>query len=151
LPYTIDTSRRIALLQSSSGYRAEREETMQSIDERLKTDPTVRKVVAQGYEISYNFRPDGHYLDLGVTLNCLPVAQATFAVITPKAEIQNEHVHTNGRHRRHGLANAMYVCAEKITGFRIVPASNQTDDGRALWQQSKRPWGLLSTGDVVPR
>jgi len=43
--------------------------------------------------------------------------------------------------RRHGIATAMYVFAEKHTGLVCVPHSIQSADGAAFWAQRTRPFG----------
>jgi GNAT superfamily N-acetyltransferase len=40
-------------------------------------------------------------------------------------------------HQRKGIASAMYAHAQKQTGKAIVPSSNQTPEGAALWQGNK--------------
>lgn len=49
-------------------------------------------------------------------------------------------VHVNEDHRRKGLGTGMYSLATKITGKPIIPAASQTDLGKAMWAQSKRPF-----------
>lgn len=50
-------------------------------------------------------------------------------------------VQVHPQHRRKGIATAMYVLAEKVSGKRFVPDTYQTPSGRALWDQPNRPFG----------
>jgi GNAT superfamily N-acetyltransferase len=50
-------------------------------------------------------------------------------------------VFVSDRYRRRGLATAMYVEAERLSGRVLVPSAVQRAAGRALWLQSGRPFG----------
>jgi hypothetical protein len=113
---------------------------MKRIDETVEADPTVQRVVAQGYEIRFSFRPGNQFLDFKVFRGGKPVAHATFSVIPSHQEIQAEQVSVYEGHTRHGVGNAIYVCAKKLTGYTAIPAANQTEDGRLFWDQPNRPW-----------
>lgn len=45
--------------------------------------------------------------------------------------------------RRQGLATAMYVWAEQLSGRKFRPATSHTDAAEAFWRQKKRPFGAL--------
>lgn len=62
----------------------------------------------------------------------------------------------SAQHRGKGLANAMYVRAEKWSGARVQPDWSQTEAGEALWSQPNRPFGKgvprhrgMSLGDIL--
>jgi ribosomal protein S18 acetylase RimI-like enzyme len=44
------------------------------------------------------------------------------------------------RHRRQGIAQAMYRQAEKYTGLKMVPSGVMTPDGKALWAGMAKSW-----------
>jgi hypothetical protein len=44
-------------------------------------------------------------------------------------------------YRRQGLATAMYVYAERETGYTVIPSTEQTPEGKKLWSQPDRPFG----------
>lgn len=44
-------------------------------------------------------------------------------------------------HRRKGLASAMYSHYQKMTGHRLTPDEQQSDEAKALWAQPNRPFG----------
>jgi GNAT superfamily N-acetyltransferase len=52
---------------------------------------------------------------------------------------QGAFVHLN--YRRQGVATAMYLHAEKVTGLNLIPAQDQTFDAKELWAQNQRPFG----------
>jgi hypothetical protein len=114
---------------------------MKLIDKILEADHTVQKAVARGCKIKHSFRSlDDKLLDFKVFNGGRPAAHATFSVIKPRKEIQAERVNVYPGHERRGVGNAIYVCAVKLTGYKPIPAANQTEEGRAFWNQPNRPW-----------
>ncbi len=53
-----------------------------------------------------------------------------------------DSVHVNPPYRRQGLATAMYVWAEKLTGRKFAPSQKQSHYAVALWSQPSRPFGM---------
>ena len=113
---------------------------MTPIDEELRSYPAVDRVFHLGYRIAYQFRPDGRFLDFHVRNQGRPAGHACFEIRSENREIAAEQINVFDGHRRKGVANALYVLAKCLTGFEFVPAANQTDDARALWAQTNRPW-----------
>jgi hypothetical protein len=112
---------------------------MKRIDKSLEADPTVQKAVAQGYEIRYSYQPDAFRLDFQLLHGGQAVGQAVFTVMPSQQVVQAELADVQPEHRRRGLASAIYVCAEKITGCTLIPGANQTEDGKAFWDRLHRP------------
>jgi GNAT superfamily N-acetyltransferase len=52
---------------------------------------------------------------------------------SPGGLMTAEVVRVEPEHRRRGVASAMYAHAEKVTGRKMVPSSNRTPEGEALW------------------
>lgn len=112
---------------------------MQPIDQDLQRDPTVQRVYALEYEIRFKFRNGREYLDFQVSQNAQPAGFATFQVRSHSQEVSVEQIVVHRQHRRKGIANALAVCAGKLTGFNLV-SSQQTEDGTLWWNQPSRPW-----------
>jgi 8-oxo-dGTP pyrophosphatase MutT (NUDIX family)/GNAT superfamily N-acetyltransferase len=60
-------------------------------------------------------------------------------------------VEVDEEHQRQGLATQMYVLAEKLAGKKLHPYPEQYDDGKALWSQPNRPFGIPTTPKRQPR
>jgi 8-oxo-dGTP pyrophosphatase MutT (NUDIX family) len=53
--------------------------------------------------------------------------------------------------RRQGLANALYVFVEKETGMKFAPNLSKSREGRLLWDQPNRPFGVQSSKSPTTR
>lgn len=106
------------------------------------------KVVSQGYSLRYGVStgPMASIRDLVVQalLEDEVVADAEF---WDAGEPCCQNVRVNERHRRKGLANSLYVFAERFYGKPLYDKwgngqnSIQSALGRALWNQPDRPFG----------
>ena len=113
---------------------------MTAINEELRSHSAVDKIYQLGYSISHQFRSNGRFLDLQVRSQGLPAGHACFELRTQDRQVVAERLSVFDGHRRKGVANALYVVAKYLTGFEVVRATSQTDDGRAFWAQPNRPW-----------
>jgi hypothetical protein len=59
----------------------------------------------------------------------------------PDKPMMSPDVHITEENRRKGIATAMHELAEKESGRKILQGS-QTDDAKALWDQTERPFGV---------
>jgi GNAT superfamily N-acetyltransferase len=71
-----------------------------------------------------------------------PVASAEFGPYGARDEFKCREVFVDPAHRRRGLANAMYVEAERIGGGPLTPFADQKPEGVAFWAQPGRPFGI---------
>ena len=60
------------------------------------------------------------------------VGYAAFTHLPDGKTIMPESVNVKEEHQRQGLASAIYAHAEKLTGKKVVPSPEQSDEGRAL-------------------
>ena len=110
------------------------------IDEQTQAHPSVKRVIEQGYAIRYKLRTDRRtFLHLNTRRNGELVGQVCFEVRVK--QILAERVTVLEVHRRKGIATAMYVSAEHITGLVAVRAADPTEFGFKLWEQPNRPFG----------
>jgi hypothetical protein len=68
------------------------------------------------------------------------VGFAVFRLIHESRQIQNEQIFIEQDHRRRSIGNALYVVAKRLSGYEVIPGANQTEDGRAFWNQPNRPF-----------
>lgn len=113
---------------------------MKPLTEHLSAHPAVTKVVQMGYSILYDYRDHGRLLDFVVTHGGRPAGNACFGLREATKEVVCETIEVFERHRRRGVGTVLYVCAGLLTKFTVRPAANQTDDGRAFWNQPTKPW-----------
>jgi GNAT superfamily N-acetyltransferase len=59
----------------------------------------------------------------------------------PEKLLMINDVWVDPEHRRRGLANVMYLEAERMAGKPVHPYPGQYEDGRAFWLQPNRPFG----------
>ena len=77
--------------------------------------------------------------------------------VVQDGHLRSAHTGVEPEYRRQGLATAMYAFAEQEVGMKAVPHSDQTDEGRALWQQKDRPFGMswasktATDDDLIPK
>lgn len=97
------------------------------------------------YVTEYAFEEEGDYRHLRVVVfeGTEQIAEADFTADETSAYCR--HIDVIARRRRQGIATAIYVMAEKLY---MLHLSNfwdgdpgQTEDARALWAQSSRPFG----------
>jgi len=60
---------------------------------------------------------------------------------SPAGNLECEWITVLEDHQRHGLASAMHVEAERLSGQIIHPAKHETVEGRALWTKPDRLFG----------
>lgn len=113
---------------------------MDPIPDDVANDPLMNDVRAAGYAFWFKRRDGKPYLDLRATHGSDMAGIATFHMLDGSKQIQVETIHTVESHRRRGVATAFYVVAQRLTGFSVKAAVNQTDEGRLLWAQENRPW-----------
>lgn len=77
-----------------------------------------------------------------------------------RGKITASDVEVDSEYRRKGIATAMYVFAEKHTGSKMIPADQAagpgfdpedtfSDDAKAFWNQSNRPFGEADESGLV--
>jgi hypothetical protein len=113
---------------------------MQSLNAEMMALPTVQKICRLGYVVKYEFHKLLPNLSIYVYQDGLPVATACFQFDKPSRMQFTETIDVYAGHRRKGIANALMVCSIHLTGCKPKPASGQTNDGRAWWEQPNRPW-----------
>lgn len=122
---------------------------LKPIDCYLASDPTVHKVYLLGYDIRYKFEVNRPFLQIKAFCGSRCVGNLSVEINKASGQIHADNILVmQPEHRRKGLASAMMVCAEKLTGLVMVPATNQIADGRALWDRPNRPWGNGSASRV---
>jgi GNAT superfamily N-acetyltransferase len=67
-------------------------------------------------------------------------------ILTGRTNSTAHKVDVDLKHRRKGLATAMYRHAERHTGTKMIPSSDRTDNGKALWRHGKKTWGNTNFG-----
>ena len=67
--------------------------------------------------------------------------------------INSQWIHVDKEHRRKGIATAMYQHAEKVTGKKIHPSKDKTNEGYKFWQGTRQygPKGHGPFGGHVKR
>lgn len=55
--------------------------------------------------------------------------------------IEPETIEVNPSHQRKGIASEMYRLMEDKLGKKVVPSLDQSDEAKALWNSSNRPFG----------
>jgi GNAT superfamily N-acetyltransferase len=112
---------------------------------RLHPHAVFDKISRNGHWLTY--RDDvvegGLFVFAWVNGNPLPVGKADF--YGDEGCFRCQSVEVDEAYRRRGIANALYVFAEKVTG-RILfnwwkGKGDQTELAKALWAQPNRPFG----------
>lgn len=65
------------------------------------------------------------------------VGYANFAYNNNIPEIKPWYTVIQSEHRRKGLATAMYLCVEEITGLKLQPSDDQSSDAKLFWNHFK--------------
>jgi GNAT superfamily N-acetyltransferase len=117
------------------------EDNLNSVDSQLASNPALQKVIQLGYEIKHKRENNRPFLRIEAFHGGRTVGFLCVEIVPALGQIHAENILVMPEHRRKGLADAMMVCAEQLTGLVIVRAANQTDEGRALWNRPNRPWG----------
>lgn len=121
-------------------------------DERHLADPHIQKVLRQGYALLYYLYPEEE--EAGVrfaelTVRAVDDADERVAILNAKVIpehqwIEVKNVEVDEGHRRKGIATALYVFAEALTGLPLRPSrdySAMSFDAKAFWDQPDRPFG----------
>jgi hypothetical protein len=103
-----------------------RTSSLERIDSDMAGNPAVHKVFAFGYEIRYRREVKRPFLRIEAFHDGKSVGFLLIELITHKRTQQVDNIVVLPEHRRKGLANAMIVCAEVLTGLLTVPAAVQT-------------------------
>jgi hypothetical protein len=119
------------------------EEELQPIPSEIANLPGVLEVFEKGYEVLFKISQlwGKPALRVATYLNGRQAGHVTFALHEDARTMQADNLHVFPPHRHKGIATAMYVCAEAITGMRAVKHPVATPDGNAFWNQPSRPFG----------
>jgi L-amino acid N-acyltransferase YncA len=111
--------------------------------------------------------PDGRYKDFQLTIehgksyigtpmvtvralkDGTPLGYVTFAKREDK-KLDPMSLDITATYHRQGLATAMYVYAERQTGYTVIPSTEQTPAGKSLWAQPDRPFGKEAAAKPFP-
>jgi 8-oxo-dGTP pyrophosphatase MutT (NUDIX family) len=113
--------------------------TIELLKDLKKTFEGLGKAVldpTHGYIIDHDADDDG--ITVKAHLNGVPVAEAELVHHPRLQRLYPLMVDVDPDHRRRGLASAMYAYAEKVTGRKIIPSADQTEDGKALWAGNQK-------------
>jgi hypothetical protein len=115
------------------------------VAEAVQQDPTVRRVYDQGYRISYKAVGD-HRIDVTAEKGQTEIGWVTFEIVRPSGSLRADSVRVMKvtreiNFRRKGVGNALCVAAELVTGCIVVSVGPLAEDGKAFWDQPRRPWG----------
>jgi hypothetical protein len=116
------------------------ENVWQWVDDEIAAHPAVSKIYKLGYRIKYTLLPERPILEVQAWTTRY-VGKLRAEINRELAQVHADNIVVMSGHERRGLGTAMMVCVEQITGLVMVPAGNQTDAGRALWNQPNRPFG----------
>jgi 8-oxo-dGTP pyrophosphatase MutT (NUDIX family)/GNAT superfamily N-acetyltransferase len=95
-----------------------------------------------GYEIRHKLDERGKYATITAHLGGEQVGQLDIGHSQAHPGfIRPVQVEVHPRHRRRGLATAMYRRAEEVLGAKVVPGTSQTRAAKKLWAQKARPFG----------
>ena len=90
-------------------------------------------------------RPQRYFADFSFTLVVLDdagqVGHADFFHEYTSGHLMCSDVFVDPAHRRRGLASALYLEAERLSGKVLHPYSAQYPDGRTMWRSPRRRWG----------
>lgn len=113
--------------------------------------PCLERITQQGYRLLYRFEESPIEIE-GMRDLTIFTAQGGETVAT--ADLTDDemarafyvqNVSVQPAHRRRGLANAIYVFAEKLVGKTLynfwTGDNHQSPEARALWAQPNRPFG----------
>jgi GNAT superfamily N-acetyltransferase len=64
----------------------------------------------------------------------------------PSDETLKGAIEVRPEYRRQGIATALYVWAEQLSGLRFLPDEPHTEAAQALWGQKSRPFGMREIG-----
>src|SRR5262249_31788456 len=117
------------------------EETWEEVDDELAAHPSVRKIGLLGYQLRYKHERNRPFLMVEASLNGRRVGWLRAEMNRGLGQVHADNIVVTPQHQRLGVASAMMVCTEAMTGLTMVPARNQTEEGRALWGQPNRPFG----------
>ena len=97
------------------------------------------------FEIYYKF-PDGSLPDnklIHIRVYDGKNIIGTADPIETNVDIMPQNIQVDEKYRRRGIANAMYVFVEKLTGkiFQDQGDENRTEAAIKFWNQPKRPFG----------
>jgi GNAT superfamily N-acetyltransferase len=69
----------------------------------------------------------------------------------PSDETLKGAIEVRPEYRRQGIATALYVWAEQLSGLRFLPDEPHTEAAQALWGQRSRPFGMreMREGDGI--
>jgi len=133
-----------AFLLASYNYEKEYKNGKTVIDK--DTCSEFDRINKKGFEIFYNLEkdnnnPDVKELSLLVFSSSKVVGGGQF--IDNVLETFGQNIWVDEKYRRKGICTAMYVFAEKILSKKLspMPELNQSDSAKALWNQSRRPFG----------
>ena len=108
--------------------------------------PAFEKITQHGHTIEYHIEEQKYgrrELVVKAVHGEQIVAEANFE--DDGSDAWNQNVRTDKSYQRQGIANAMYVFAEKIFGKSLynfwAGDDKQSPEARALWAQPNRPFG----------
>src|SRR5262249_31948280 len=113
---------------------------MTPIGDSLAREPAVERVLRQGYHIEHEFAAGTPFLEVGGSRDGRSVAYARFECDETRHQLIVDNVNVLPEHKRRGIANAMTICALRLTGYTKLQAGNKTDEGSAWLDQPNRPW-----------
>ena len=98
--------------------------------------------------------PNRYYAEFAFTLVVLDahglVGHADFYHDYPSNLLMCNDVFIDPAHRRRGLATALYLEAERISGKVLHPYTEQYPDGRKMWLNPRRPFGRGVANPTTP-
>jgi GNAT superfamily N-acetyltransferase len=110
----------------------------------------MKNIEKLGYKLQSNTAPlthahlsqDGyiHELHIRVIQEDVLIAQAIF-LVSNKAFLHPEIISVEPDHRRKGIATAIYLEAEQITGLKIIKPDNHSEEAEAFWKQKNKKFG----------
>lgn len=112
------------------------------LDASLQAHPQVQAILEMGYDIVYQLPPDVPAIDFTVYYEGRVAASASVRIEPDEHHLKMLTVTVEMPHRRKGIATMLYVCAEQMTGYVFVPTPVRSGEGKKLWAQPNRPFGI---------
>jgi GNAT superfamily N-acetyltransferase/8-oxo-dGTP pyrophosphatase MutT (NUDIX family) len=113
------------------------------------------KTQHNGYRLSNTLADENGLFEVGAFQGKEEIGSAVFRIVgdnirpVSNAEARefglSSGTAVNPEHQRQGIATALYVHAEKASGKKVIPSTDQTDDARKFWAQPNRPFGVTSS------